>query len=61
MAISVPVGWYWVDPDLGVADDAIYAWCNMTAGGDTCVHPDSESGKVSDSCHIQEESVAELK
>ncbi|KAI0219735.1 Collagen alpha-1(V) chain [Lamellibrachia satsuma] len=39
-------GWYWVDPNLGVADDAIYVWCNMTAGGDTCVHPDADSKQM---------------
>ncbi|KAK2184695.1 hypothetical protein NP493_256g02000 [Ridgeia piscesae] len=38
-------GWYWVDPNLGVSDDAIYVWCNMTAGGDTCVHPHTEYAK----------------
>lgn len=32
-------GWYWIDPNLGMVDDAIYVFCNMTAEGETCVHP----------------------
>lgn len=32
-------GWYWIDPNLGVINDAINVWCNMTAEGQTCVYP----------------------
>lgn len=32
-------GWYWIDPNLGVINDAIQVWCNMTAEGETCVYP----------------------
>jgi len=32
-------GWYWIDPNLGVALDAIQVWCNMTAEGETCISP----------------------
>ncbi|CAG2206030.1 COL5AS [Mytilus edulis] len=32
-------GWYWVDPNLGSPSDAMKVWCNMEAGGQTCVHP----------------------
>lgn len=31
--------WYWVDPNLGMVDDAVYVFCNMT-NGQTCVFPD---------------------
>ncbi|KAH8034457.1 hypothetical protein HPB51_024397 [Rhipicephalus microplus] len=30
-------GWYWVDPNLGASDDAVRAYCDMRAGGETCV------------------------
>ncbi|CAG2101914.1 unnamed protein product [Medioppia subpectinata] len=33
-------GWYWIDPNLGVNSDAIHVFCNMTAGGHTCVAAD---------------------
>lgn len=36
-------GWYWIDPNLGMVDDAIYVFCNMTAEGETCVHPGMKS------------------
>lgn len=32
-------GWYWIDPNLGSKVDAIRVWCNMSSGGQTCVHP----------------------
>lgn len=35
-------GWYWIDPNLGMVDDAIYVFCNMTAEGETCVHPGND-------------------
>lgn len=39
-------GWYWVDPNLGMTDDAIYVYCDMKAGGETCVHPDIHSSQM---------------
>lgn len=39
-------GWYWIDPNLGVMNDAIQVWCNLTAGGHTCVYPDYRSRMV---------------
>nr|XP_042913014.1 collagen alpha-3(V) chain-like [Parasteatoda tepidariorum] len=36
-------GWFWVDPNLGMIDDAIHVFCNMTARGQTCVYPDKHS------------------
>lgn len=43
----VIIGWYWVDPNLGVPMDAINVYCNMTAKGETCVYPETESRLVS--------------
>ena len=40
--ILLSAGWYWIDPNLGVLDDAIYVFCNMSAGGHTCVNPDQQ-------------------
>lgn len=40
---AMPDGWYWVDPNLGVPMDAINVYCNMTAKGETCVYPETES------------------
>lgn len=40
------IGWYWVDPNLGVTDDAIHVFCNMTAGGHTCVNADQQTSSV---------------
>ena len=39
-------GWYWVDPNLGMADDAVYVFCNMTSQGETCVYPDIHSSQM---------------
>jgi collagen type V/XI/XXIV/XXVII alpha len=39
-------GWYWIDANLGMADDAVYVYCNMTAGGETCVFPDIHSSQM---------------
>jgi collagen type V/XI/XXIV/XXVII alpha len=36
---DLPDGWYWIDPNLGVINDAIYVYCNMTRSGETCVNP----------------------
>jgi collagen type V/XI/XXIV/XXVII, alpha len=39
-------GYYWIDPNLGMIDDAIYVFCNMTAEGETCIHPDIHSSQM---------------
>lgn len=39
-------GWYWIDPNSGMVDDAIYVFCNMAAEGETCVHPDIHSSQM---------------
>lgn len=39
-------GWYWIDPNLGMPDDAIYVYCNMSGSGETCVFPDLQSSKM---------------
>uniref|UniRef100_A0A6P7G6H7 mitogen-activated protein kinase kinase n=1 Tax=Diabrotica virgifera virgifera TaxID=50390 RepID=A0A6P7G6H7_DIAVI len=39
-------GWYWIDPNLGMKDDTVYVFCNMTAEGETCVYPDVHSSNV---------------
>ena len=39
MNIYFLLGFYWIDPNLGVNDDAVRVYCNMTAGGETCVYP----------------------
>lgn len=39
-------GWYWIDPNLGMPDDAVYVYCNMTAEGETCVFPDVHSSQM---------------
>lgn len=39
-------GWYWIDPNLGMPDDAIYVYCNMTGQGETCVFPESQTSKM---------------
>ena len=39
--------WYWIDPNLGMPDDAILVFCNLTsAGGETCVYPDAHASKM---------------
>jgi collagen type V/XI/XXIV/XXVII alpha len=40
------IGWYWIDPNLGVFDDAIHVFCNMSAGGHTCVNADQQTASV---------------
>lgn len=37
---------YWIDPNLGMVDDAVQVFCNMTAGGETCIHPDVHASKM---------------
>lgn len=39
-------GWYWIDPNLGMIDDAIYVFCNLTAQGETCVFPDVHTSQM---------------
>ncbi len=38
-------GLYWVDPNLGMADDAVRVFCNMTSG-ETCVQPDVHASRM---------------
>lgn len=35
-------GFYWIDPNHGCTEDAIRVYCNFTAGGETCIHPDTK-------------------
>lgn len=35
-----------MDPNLGMVDDAVKVYCNMTAGGETCVYPDVHASKM---------------
>jgi collagen type V/XI/XXIV/XXVII alpha len=39
-------GYYWVDPNLGMTDDAVKVFCSMTSGGETCVFPDVHASKM---------------
>jgi len=39
-------GWYWIDPNLGMPDDAIHVFCNITRQGETCVYPDPHTSKI---------------
>lgn len=41
-----PDGWYWIDPNLGMPDDAIYVYCNLTSHGETCISPDIHSSQM---------------
>ena len=37
---SAPSGYYWIDPNLGCASDAVLVYCNFTSG-ETCIHTNS--------------------
>lgn len=39
-------GWYWIDPNLGMPDDAVFVFCNMSVSGETCVFPDIHSSGI---------------
>lgn len=39
-------GFYWVDPNEGCPADAFRAFCNFTAGGQTCIYPDKGTAEV---------------
>lgn len=39
-------GWYWIDPNLGMTDDAVYVFCNVTGQGETCIFPDIHSRQM---------------
>jgi len=39
-------GRYWIDPNHGCIGDAIEVFCNFTAGGQTCIHPDRDTKKA---------------
>ena len=40
------LGFYWIDPNLGMVDDAVKVFCNMSAGGETCVSPDLHASRM---------------
>ena len=40
------LGFYWIDPNLGMVDDAVKVYCNMSAGGETCVSPDLHASRM---------------
>jgi collagen type V/XI/XXIV/XXVII alpha len=39
-------GFYWIDPNLGMSDDAVKVYCRMSTGGDTCINPDVHTSKM---------------
>lgn len=41
------VGDYWIDPNQGCHRDSIKVYCNFTADGETCLHPDKKIEMVS--------------
>lgn len=45
MFLLFSLGWYWIDPNLGMPDDAIFVFCNMT-NGHTCITPDTHTGQM---------------
>ncbi|CAN8179033.1 unnamed protein product, partial [Coccothraustes coccothraustes] len=45
----LPDGEYWIDPNQGCARDSLRVFCNFTAGGESCVFPESEEFSYRDS------------
>ena len=39
-------GLYWIDPNLGMSDDAVKVYCRMSSGGETCINPDVHTSKM---------------
>jgi collagen type V/XI/XXIV/XXVII alpha len=50
--------WYWIDPNLGMPDDAVFVFCNLTNSGETCIFPDVQSTRMP---HIPWEKTPESK
>jgi collagen type V/XI/XXIV/XXVII alpha len=38
--------WYWIDPNLGMPDDAVYVFCNLTNSGETCIYPETRTTRL---------------
>lgn len=53
-----PPDWYWIDPNLGMPDDAVFVFCNLTNSGETCIFPDVQSTRMP---HIPWEKTPESK
>lgn len=45
--VDSSAGEYWIDPNQGCSGDSFKVYCNFTAGGETCIHPDKKSNGVS--------------
>lgn len=44
---TLSLGEYWIDPNQGCHKDSIKVFCNFTATGETCLHPDKRIETVS--------------